>query len=79
MKLFVGDKIVCIKELEERLIYGESYTIIETRVSYGEEDICIDVDGPWWFGQIGFSEPWTNWFILEKQWVRDNKLKELGI
>jgi hypothetical protein len=43
------------------------------------EDICIDVDGPWWFGQIGSTEPWTNWFVLEKQWLRVQKLKELGI
>ena len=78
MKLEVGDKLVCVNLLE-RLEYGKTYTIIEARLNYDEEDICIDVDGPWWFGQIGFSEPWTNWFILEKQWTRNKKLEELGI
>jgi hypothetical protein len=59
-------------------VYGKTYLVINTR-SHEEEDICIDFDGPWWFGQIGSTEPWTNWFVLEKQWLRVEKLKELGI
>lgn len=78
MKLEVGDKLVCVNALY-RLVYGETYTIVDTTIHYGEEDICIDVDGQWWFGQIGSSEPWTNWFVLEKQWTRNKKLEELGL
>ena len=83
MKLEVGDKLVCVNVLD-RLVYGETYTIVDTTIHYGEEDICIDVDGQWslnslWIGQIGSSEPWTNWFVLEKQWTRNKKLKELGL
>ena len=91
MKLKVGDKIVCIKEIhggdkivcskeihsrdnKMSLIYGKTYTIINTTTSY----IAIDVNGPWWFGQIGSSEPWTKYFVLEKQWTRNKKLEELG-
>jgi hypothetical protein len=51
--------------------------VINTRNTTLEEDICID--DIWWFGQIGSSEPWTNWFVLDKQWQRVEKLKELGI
>jgi hypothetical protein len=57
-------------------VYGKTYLVINNR-SHEEEDICIDVI--WWFGQIGSTEPWTNWFVLEKQWLRVEKLKELGI
>jgi hypothetical protein len=82
MKLVKGDKLVCIKPIAKNidfsLQYGKTYLVINTR-SHEEEDICIDFDGPWWFGQIGSSEPWTNWFVLERQWSRENKLKQLGI
>jgi hypothetical protein len=45
------------------------------------DDICIlDDDGSnWWFGQIGETECWNNWFITEKQLRRENNLKEIGI
>lgn len=87
MKLVKGDKLVCIKPFAKNinfsLVYGETYLVVNTRITdfWGkeEEDICIDADGPWWFGQIGSTEPWTNWFVLEKQWLRAEKLKELGI
>lgn len=88
MMLNIGDKIVCIRDThtadnEKFLIYGKTYTIIDTQFHYyvrgnSEHDICIDVNGPWWFGQIGSSEPWTKYFVLEKQWTRNKKLEELG-
>ena len=84
MKLVKGDKLVCVKPMDN-LVYGKTYLVINTRshsVFSGpdEEDICIDDgNGPWWFGQIGSTEPWTNWFVLENQWQRDKKLEELGI
>jgi len=85
MKLVKGDKLVCVKPMGN-LVYGKTYLVINARNTTLEEDgggyypedvICID--GIWWFGQIGSSEPWTNWFVLEKQWLRVEKLKELGI
>ena len=30
-------------------------------------------------GQVGETECWTNWFISEKEWLREKKLNELGI
>ena len=86
MKLVKGDKLVCVKPIEE-LVYGKTYLVVDTRSTkfWGkeEEDICTmgthEADGSWWFGQIGSTEPWTNWFVLEKQWLRVEKLKELGI
>ena len=82
MKLVKGDKLVCVESIE-KLVCGKTYLVVDTRITkfWGkeEEDICIDVCGPWWFGQIGSTEPWTNWFVLEKQWLRVQKLKELGI
>lgn len=76
MKLVKGDKLVCVKPMGN-LVYGKTYLVINTRNTTLEEDICID--DIWWFGQIGSTEPWTNWFILDKQWQRAEKLKELGI
>jgi len=80
MKLVKGDKLVCVKPMGN-LVYGKTYLVINTRNTTLEEDICIDGEQikRWWFGQIGFSEPWTNWFVLDKQWQRVQKLKELGI
>jgi hypothetical protein len=80
MKLVKGDKLVCVKPMGN-LVYGKTYLVINTRNTILEEDICIDDNREiwWWFGQIGFSEPWTNWFVLDKQWWRMEKLKELGI
>jgi hypothetical protein len=78
MKLVKGDKLVCVKPMDN-LVYGKTYLVINTRNGW-DEDICIDDgNGPWWFGQIGSTEPWTNWFVLENQWQRDKKLEELGI
>ena len=69
MKLSVGDKIYCK--------LGKEYIVTNTH----GDDICILDDGGsnWWFGQIGETECWTSWFIPEKEWLRDKKLKELGI
>jgi hypothetical protein len=85
MRLKVGDKIYC-----KRLIGGglltidKSYEIVNTRPksrwSGDGDDICIlDDDGSnWWFGQIGETECWTNWFVsLEEE--RDIKLNKIGL
>ena len=29
----------------------------------------------WWFGQIGYMEPWDKFFYTEKEWNRINKLE----
>lgn len=76
MKLKVGDELVCVKVIGA-LVYGKTYKVIHTRLRYGEEDICIESD--WWFGQIGYTEPWTDFFTLDKQCARNKKLEELGL
>lgn len=83
MKLVKGDKLVCVKPMGN-LVYGKTYLVIRVRhhararlATSHEEDICID--DIWWFGQIGSTEPWTNWFVLDKQWLREIKLEQLGI
>ncbi len=82
MRLQIGDKIYC-KVDGSLLTLGKGYVVIHTRSKdrWNGDDICIlDDDGSnWWFGQIGETECWTNWFVSEKEWLRDKKLKELGI
>ncbi len=86
MRLEVGDKIHC-KEIiggnGHGLTLDKGYVVIHTRTKdrWNGDDICIlDDDGSnWWFGQIGETECWTNWFVSEKEWLRDKKLNELGI
>ena len=50
-------------------------------LEFNGDDICIldDSGSNWWFGQTGETECWTNWFISEREWLRNNKLNELGI
>ena len=83
MRLSVGDKIYCKLEISNDLTFGKGYVVTNTRTKnrWNGDDICIlDDDGSnWWFGQIGETECWTNWFISEKEWIRDKKLNELGI
>jgi hypothetical protein len=83
MRLKIGDLIVCKEVLGKGLTLNKSYEVINTRPKdrWNGDDICIKDDNNinWWFGQIGESECWTNWFISEKQWVRDEKLKKLVI
>ena len=81
MKLVKGDKLVCVKPMGN-LVYGKTYLVVNTRKisnTWEKEEDIICIDDIWWFGQIGSTEPWTNWFVLEKQWLRVEKLKELGI
>jgi hypothetical protein len=83
MRLEIGDKIYCYKLVGEGLTLGKEYIITSVRTrSFNNGDyICIlDENGNnWWFGQIGETECWTSWFISEKQWIRNNKLKEIGV
>ena len=86
MRLEIGDKIYCHKlvgEVGEGLTLDKEYVITNTRSKsrWCGDDICIldDSGSNWWFGQIGETEPWTNWFTLEKEWVRNKKLNDLGI
>lgn len=82
MMLKIGDVLVCVRPMDG-LEYGKSYAIVRTRISTEPvwyHDICVYCkDMPWWFGQTGTSECWTNWFVLEKDWKRNERLKELGI
>jgi len=84
MRLKVGDKIYCKKLIGDNgLTLGEEYIVTNTRPKdrWNGDDICIldDSGQNWWFGQIDETECWTNWFISEKEWIRENKLNELGI
>ena len=83
MILKIGDIIYCKYVLSEVLTLNKGYQIINTRPKdrFNANDICInDDDGAnWWFGQIGESECWTNWFVTEKEFIRNKKLTELGI
>ena len=78
MRLNIGDEIVCYNPIDD-LVYGKTYTVIRCREKSGWNvgDICIEVGGPWCFGQIGETECWENWFVIKKQFIRDNKLNEL--
>ena len=82
MKLSVGDKIYCKKSIDS-LTIGKEYIVTNTRKKsrWNGDDICIlDDEGyNWWFGQIGETECWTSWFISEKESLRNEKLKSLGI
>jgi hypothetical protein len=83
MILKIGDIIYCKKVLGEDLTLNKGYQVIHTRPKdrWNGNDICINDDSGinWWFGQIGETECWTNWFVTEKEFIRDKKLKELGI
>jgi hypothetical protein len=86
MRLEIGDKIYCkevIGNSEHELTLDKGYVIVHTRPRdrWNGDDICIldDAGANWWFGQVGETECWTNWFISEKEWLRENKLNELGI
>ncbi len=83
MRLEIGDKIYCKVVIGDGLTLGEEYIVTNTRPKdrWNGNDICIlDDDGcNWWFGQIGETECWTNWFVSEREWLRDKKLNELGI
>lgn len=78
MRLNIGDKIYC-KEVIGELTLGKEYLVTKVRPKsrWSGDDICIldDKGQNWWFGQIGETECWTNWFIS----VREKNLKELGI
>ena len=80
MILKIGDIIYCKKVLGEGLTLNKGYQVIHTSDRWnGKFSINDDSGTNWWFGQIGETECWTNWFITEKEFIRDKKLKELGI
>jgi hypothetical protein len=82
MRLKIGDKIYCkskVNDDDDGLTIGKEYIVTNTRKKskWEGDDICILDDGgyEWWFGQIGETECWTNWFIS----LREINLKDLGI
>jgi len=87
MRLRVGDKIYSKRNgdklISDNITANKAYEVIWVRhkTRYNGDDICIEDDGgsSWWFGQIGEDECWSNWFISEKEWLRNKKLDELGI
>jgi len=83
MRLNIGDKIYWKGTIPGKLTVDKGYEIIQTRPKnrWNGDDICIldDNGSNWWFGQIGETECWDNWFVSEKEWIREKKLNELGI
>ena len=88
MRLEIGDKIYCYKLIGKGVIMkgltlDKGYKVVNTRPKdrWNGDDICIldDSGVNWWFGQVGETESWVNWFISEKEFVRNKKLNELGI
>ena len=82
MRLKVGDKIYS-KVSSSGLTLDKAYVVTQVRgkTYWTGDDICIlDNSGlNWWFGQIGETECWTDWFISENEWIRNKKLEELDI
>jgi hypothetical protein len=81
MRLEEGDVIVCNTNVFENLTYGKEYPVLYTRrvMIYREDDICIldDSDQKHWFGQIGQSECWDNWFVTKEYWERNENINSL--
>lgn len=79
MLLNKGDILISKKYIPTELTLHKEYVVIDVRVSFSDKDICIldDSGCNWWFGQIGYFEPWTDWFFLKKEWDRINKINTL--
>ncbi len=75
--LKVGDRIVCVKEVVD-LTVDRIYQVINVR-EHPEKDICIKGDDGynWWFGQMGSTEPWTIFFVTEKEFIRNQKIDKI--
>ena len=82
MRLKVGDKIYS-KVSSSDITLDKAYVVtkVRSKTHWTGDDICIlDNSGlNWWFGQIGETECWTEWFISEKEWIRNKKLEQLDI
>ncbi len=64
-----------------RNLLSKPFEVTCVRNHFGDKNISIKwVDGSnWWWGQIGYDQPWTDLFILEIDYMRNKKLEELGI
>lgn len=60
-------------------LISKQFKVTKTRVDGRNHDICIGwLDGlDWWWGQIGYSEPWTKMFITEKEYLRNKKIEQI--
>lgn len=60
-------------------LLSKPFKVTKTRIDGRNHDICIGwLDGhDWWWGQIGYSEPWTKMFITEKEYLRNKKIEEI--
>lgn len=80
--LKVGDKIVYVKKTFEGLTFGKSYDIVQIRdgsLYLYDKDVCIldDKGCYWWFGQEGYPESWTMWFVTEREFIRNKNLENI--
>jgi hypothetical protein len=55
------------------------YSVILVRNNIKDKDICIldDLGMNWYFGQIGYLEPWTNFFYTLKEFNRIKKIENI--
>ena len=68
-----------MKDIITNVRFGRNRDEEQNQKQYDFIQILDDSGTIWWFGQIGEIECWTSWFISEKQWIRNNKLKEIGV
>ena len=75
----VGDKIVCIKPMFDRLTIGKSYTIVVTNVSHDYLDMISVIDDTNYQTSFYLKDDInSNRFMLLEEY-RSKKLTELGI
>lgn len=67
--------------ISKESLLNKPFVITHTRIYRGDHGICIKwLDGfNWWWGQIGYFEPWTKMFITEKQYQRNKKICQIGM
>lgn len=79
-----GDVIYCVNKLHG-VTLDKGYTVTMIRPDILKKgggiinDICIhdDMGHAFWFGQEGEFEPWTNWFVTELVWKRNQKINQI--
>ena len=78
--LIKGDIIYCIRPMGGlTLNKGYKVEMIRWDIKGKSSDICIYDDDrlAHWFGQQGEFESWTNWFINEVQYNREQKINQI--
>lgn len=74
-----GDILIPKVSLENLTLYKE-YMVVNIVDSSFDKSITIigDDNINWSFGQIGYFDPWTNFFYTKLEWERIKKLNYLN-